>query len=117
MDLPAELAAMLLGYRFAAIGLGESGAGMWRCTSEHAPTVFLKTAPVAAGLQLENEVELLHWMKARALPVPDVRDHGRIGDIEYLLIDEVPGSPASAARWTHSTPQVIRALGEGLAFL
>ena len=117
MDLPTELVLKLAGRSLEAISLGDSGATVWRCTSEHAPALFLKAAPIAAKLKLEDEAHRLRWMKAHDLPVPGVREHGRIAGIEYLLVEEVPGTPASAQEWTLLRPQVVRALGEGLASL
>jgi len=117
MNLPNELLAKLPGRAFESISLGESGASVWRCTVEHAPALFLKTAAVAADLRLDNEAHRLRWMKAHELPVPGVRGFGRIGDLEYLLLDEVTGTPASASQWALLLPQVVSALGKELAYL
>ncbi len=53
-DPPRELVAQLAGRSFEAVTLGESGAGVWRCTAEHTAPLYLKAAPIAAELYLEG---------------------------------------------------------------
>ena len=117
MDLPGELSARLTGRSFEPVGLGESGAAVWRCTMDGSPPLYLKAASVAADLQLDQEADRLRWMKHHDLPVPAVREYGRRGATEYLLLDEVAGAAASDQQWTSSFPEVVAALGEGLALL
>jgi aminoglycoside phosphotransferase len=118
MDPPAEVVARLLPrYVFKRVAIGESGAGVWRCTSDGSPPVYLKAAPTSAGLQLDQEADRLRWMKEHDLPVPAVSDYGRIGSTEFLLLEEVPGLAASEPEWTSCLPEVISALAAGLALL
>jgi aminoglycoside 3'-phosphotransferase-2 len=95
MDLPSELIAQLAGYDVAPCRVGESGATVWRCTAEGLPARYLEAASLAAELRLDEEAERLRWMRDRGVSVPKVPGYDRNGDAEYLLLDEVPGLPAS----------------------
>lgn len=117
MDVTTTLTAALTDYAFEPISLGESVASVWRCSMSGAPTFYLKTAALAAELRLDEEAERLRWMKARALPVPAVREYGHTDHAEYLLLDEVTGVAASDPTWRRFLPEVVTALGEGLAWL
>ncbi len=90
---------------------------VWRCTRDHAPSLYLKAADVSMDMQLGGEAERLRWMRDQHLPVPIVREYGRAGDVEFLILEEVRGVVASDLQWAMSLPAVITALGEGLAFL
>jgi aminoglycoside phosphotransferase len=118
MDAPSELVARLLPrHALNRVTIGESGAGVWRCTMNGASPVYLKVASVHGDYRLDQEADRLRWMKERKLPVPAVNDYGRIGTTEYLLLEEVPGTAASDPQWTLTLPEVISALGGGLALL
>jgi aminoglycoside phosphotransferase len=117
MDVTTTLTAALADYAFEPISLGESGASVWRCTTDGAPTFYLKTAALAADLRLDEEAMRLRWMKEHDLPVPTVRAYGHTDNAEYLLLDEVPGVAASDPAWRRFLPEVVAALGEGLARL
>jgi aminoglycoside 3'-phosphotransferase-2 len=117
MDVATTLTTTLTDYSFEPISLGESGASVWRCSMDGAPTLYLKMAALAAGLRLDGEAERLRWMKEQDLPVPAVREYGRTDRAEFLLLDEVPGVAASDPMWRRFLPEVATALGEGLARL
>ena len=112
--LPAELRARLSGYSFHPVTLGESGAVVWRCTIDGRPPLYLKCAPLSEALALDAEAARLRWMMSRGVPVPHVRDYSRAKDSEYLLLDEVPGVPASDREWLGAIPGVIVAMAQGL---
>lgn len=115
MDLPRDLISRIDGRTLEPVSLGESGAGVWRCTAHDAATLYLKAAPVRYALRLDNEAERLRWMWRHELPVPSVVEHGRIEGIEYLLMHEVRGTPASDAGWTSRVAEVVGVLGTTLA--
>jgi aminoglycoside phosphotransferase len=118
MDPPAVIVARLLPHHtFECITLGESGAGVWRCTTAGSSPLYLKAAPLSAGLQLDQEAERLRWMKEQDLPVPAVSSYGHVAGTEFLLLEEVPGRPASDPEWMSCLPEVVAALGVGLALL
>lgn len=117
MDLPSEIVASMPGRSFVRVSLGASGAAVWRSTMEHSIPLYLKAAVIAADLRLDGEADRLRWMKDHDLPVPVVSEYRRIGNAEYLILEEVPGIVASDPRWTPSLPDVVTALGTGLARL
>jgi aminoglycoside 3'-phosphotransferase-2 len=118
MDPPADIITRVLPrHVFKRVTIGESGAGVWRCTSDDSSPVYLKAAPSSAGLQLDEEAGRLRWMKEHDLPVPAVRDCGRVGSTEFLLLEDVPGFAASEPQWASCLPEAITALGGRLARL
>ena len=84
---------------------------------EGALPVYLKAARIDTDHRLVDEADRLRWMRQHDLPVPAVVDAGRVGTSEYLLLEEIPGRIASDSDWTSVTPEVIAALGSGLARL
>ncbi|MBC7790567.1 MAG: aminoglycoside 3'-phosphotransferase [Anaerolineae bacterium] len=96
---------------------GQSGALVWRCSNEGLATLYVKAAPLSVDLRLDREADRLRWMVAHHIPVPEVRDYCRIHDVEYLVVDEIPGVPASDPEWASSLPEVIAALAYGLRVL
>lgn len=103
----AELVARLLPRHVCTrVTIGESGAGVWRCTIEGSLPVYLKAGPISAGLELDEEASRLRWMKERGLPVSAVRDCGRIEGTEFLLLEEVPGLVASEPRAYRRGPRL-----------
>ena len=115
-NTPPEVVARLLPrHACDRVTTGESGAEVWRCAIEGSPPVYLKEAPISAGLELDQEATRLQWMKEHDLPVPTVRDGGRIDSTDFLLLEEVPGLAASEPHWTSRLPEAIAALGAGLA--
>ena len=109
------MARLLPRHTCERVTIGESGAGVWRCAIEGSPPVYLKAAPLGARLHLDQEAGRLRWMKERDLPVPAVRDCGRIGSTEFLLLEQVPGLAASESQWASRLPEAIAAIGAGLA--
>jgi len=117
MELPEELRSRLAGRTFEPIVGGESGALVWRCETDGSPPVYLKAAPLAAELKLDQEAARLRWMREHDLPVPAVREYCNIGDAEFLLAGEVAGVAASDPQWASNLPEVIAALADGLQSL
>jgi aminoglycoside 3'-phosphotransferase-2 len=117
VEIPIRIAARLPGYVFAPVGIGESGASVWRCSAQHLPTLYLKVAPLAAEPSLDEEDERLRWMHEHALFVPAVREYGCIDGYEYLLTEGIGGANAADSHWHGRPLEVARALGHGLARL
>lgn len=117
MHIPPELSAALAGKRLDPVGLGESGAHVWRCSGVGLSALYLKAAPVSAQLGLDQEAECMRWLRGRGVPVPAVREYLRLGDTEYLLAESSDGVPASAPEWSLDGRRVATALGRGLARL
>lgn len=117
MDVPRELHLLLAEREFEKVGLGESGAAVWRCTLPgHAPR-FLKVATIEAKLALEQEAACLRWMREHGLPVAPVLAYISQSGVEYLLTAAAAGVPASASEWREMAEHVAVALGRGLARL
>ena len=74
-------------------------------------------ASIGADLRLDQEAKRLQWMREHGIPVPDSCEYGRIGSIEYVVADEVPGLAASDAHWGSLLSAVVAALGQTLACL
>jgi aminoglycoside 3'-phosphotransferase-2 len=117
VEIPIEIAAHLPGYAFVPVGIGESGAAVWRCTARKLPTRYLKVAPLDAKMHLDREDERLRWMHGRELLVPAVREYGCIDGYEYLLLEEIRGANAADSQWRGQSLEVATALGTGLARL
>jgi aminoglycoside phosphotransferase len=117
MEIPSEIVGRLAGYVFAPVGLGESGAAVWRCTVKDLPARYLKIASLAVALHLDQEAERLRWMRDRGLFVPEVCEYGRVEGFEYLVLDEIPGVNASDPKWANRPLEVAIAIGKGLARL
>jgi aminoglycoside 3'-phosphotransferase-2 len=117
VEIPSEIAARLADYAFAPVGIGESGASVWRCTAQRMPTRYVKVAPLATEPSLEREDERLRWMHGRGLSVPAVVEYGCIDGFEFLFLDEIVGTNASDVVWRPKPLEVVTALGTGLARL
>lgn len=111
----AVFRARLPGRSFERVTLGESGAATWRCPAPSGDAVYLKTAPIAAELDLGGEAARLTWLGAHGVPVPSVRDAGRIGDLEFVITEEVAGLPASSPAWGVSLHRMLTVVGQSLA--
>jgi len=120
-DLPPAVARLLADRCVVPIATGMSRARVLRCERSNAPAIFLKTAPGAtmamAGDRLSDEVARLRWMTEHALPVPRVRHYEVAADMEYLVLDEVPGLDASVPRESGNVPAVVAELAHGLRLL
>lgn len=118
MDLPRELNLRLADRQLERIDVGESDAGVWRCTLPAGTVWYLKAAPIdAPQLGLEREAACLGWMREHGVPVPRVLDYVLRSDAEYLLTEAAVGLPASASEWRQAPMHVATALGRGLARL
>ena len=117
---PPEIAALLRGRSAQPVTTGESGARVLRYARAGAPALFLKTVAAPDGGPLGDEAARLRWMAARGVPVPAVRHYALSEGWEYLLLDEVPGTDASAVVSGLATAgprraaPVVRALADAL---
>ncbi|HXT15643.1 MAG TPA: APH(3') family aminoglycoside O-phosphotransferase [Gemmatimonadaceae bacterium] len=115
--LPSALRERLNDYSFERVVLGESGATVVRCTAASRETLYLKSAPLDSGVELEQEAARMRWMAARGLPVPQVENYTCADDVEYLLTSAVRGTAASDTHWSSHAAAVVGALGKFLARL
>lgn len=99
---------------------GESGAQVLRCEKTGAPALFLKSVSLDIGRSvgtLHDEAARLRWMLDHELPVPEVLHYEVSEDVEYLLLNEIPGADASVQRSAEMTPTIVAALADGLRLL
>lgn len=85
----------------------------WRLDHGGAPTRFLKVGHLDDVPSLFDERDRLVWAGPR-LPVPEVLDCGRIGDVTYLVTLGLPGVDAAKPGPKTRPAKTARALGEGL---
>lgn len=117
---PPEIAALLRGRSAQPVTIGESGACVLRYARAGAPALFLKTVAAHDRAPLGDEAARLRWMAARGVPVPAVRHYALSEGWEYLLLDEVPGTDASAVASGLATAgarraaPLVRALADAL---
>lgn len=116
-DVPAPLVTLLAGCVLEPIGLGESGATVWRCGGSALGPLYLKTAPVARDLGIDHEAARLRWLRSAGIPSPRVHASGIADGIEYMVMDAAEGLPASDAYWSDAATAVATALGTTLARL
>jgi aminoglycoside 3'-phosphotransferase II len=90
MTLPEALRDHVAGYELERTALGEA-AETYRLTARSRPTRYLKIAG-----DLEREHARLLWAAPR-LPVPRVLGFAAEAGREYLLLDELPGTPIELA--------------------
>ncbi|PDT05757.1 APH(3') family aminoglycoside O-phosphotransferase [Rhizobium chutanense] len=95
--LPAELAARLSGYRMERDALGRSAASVFRLEGEGLPALYLKVEQAGPFGELADEAARLGWLKAAALPCPDVIAWESDGERNWLLISALPGTNLASA--------------------
>ena len=88
--IPSALRGQVAGYAFERTALGKA-AETYRLTMQGGPTRYLKI-----GNDLEREHERLRWEGAH-LTVPRVLAFAREPSDQYLLLDELPGTPIALA--------------------
>jgi aminoglycoside 3'-phosphotransferase II len=90
LTLPDALRDYLVGAELERTSLGEA-AETYRITARDRPTRYLKMAG-----ELEREHARLRWAAGR-LPVPHVVAFATEAGRDYLLLDELPGTPIELA--------------------
>ncbi|WP_344487372.1 phosphotransferase [Glycomyces endophyticus] len=104
-----ELRTRYRGRTWAPVGIGESGAHVWRL--DGAAPLYVK---VGAGLA--REANALAWLAHFDLGAPELVDNGQLGDgRDYLVTTAVPGR-SGAEPWPASERlAVAEAVGRYLA--
>ncbi|CAM3315554.1 APH(3') family aminoglycoside O-phosphotransferase [Deinococcus saxicola] len=97
MILPPPLRRVLPAARWERVGVGESGAGVWK-SQRFVVKVQARGSVQLPGTQfsssLQQERERLRWLSGR-VPVPRVVGYEVEGGLEYLAVTRVPGLDAS----------------------
>lgn len=115
-SLPASLVKAISGYTFHQIQLGLSPSKVFRLESENKAYLYLKTSPRLPGFSLLQEKLKLEWLENR-LPVPKVLLFAEDEYVDYLLLSEIPGIPASDDSLKAGIPHVIEQLTAGLRMI
>lgn len=114
--LPTNLAQAVFGYAWRQIHYGLSPSQVFRLESPNKNSLYLKTSPRIPGFSLLQEKMRLDWLKNR-LSVPEVLLFSEDENTDYLLLSEIPGSPASDDSLKNNIPRVIEHLVNGLKMI
>ncbi|WP_040005495.1 APH(3') family aminoglycoside O-phosphotransferase [Fibrisoma limi] len=112
--LPTELQRLLQKTSWQADTLGMSSAQTFRL--EGPESFYLKINPVDPWGGLKTEADALVWLRAY-LPAPEVVYYERLTGIDYLLIRELVGSPASADEWKTNPKRLAETLAVSMLAL
>ncbi len=91
--LPSPIAAALTGYSSSGDDLrteSEAGVFLFSSPGSNAPDLFLKCSRSRLDPSLESEAAVMRWLNGK-LPVPRVVLFHRERDVEYLLVNRLPG--------------------------
>lgn len=91
---PAPIAALVAGYQFERVSIGESAARVFRLTRGGFPPLFLKCASGRARAELSAEAERLRWL-AECAPAPRVIALATDRTQACLLLQALPGRNAA----------------------
>jgi len=112
-SLPTDFAEAISGYDFRPIHLGMSPSQVFRLEDPNQPNLYLKTSPRLPGFSLLQEKQKLGWLAGR-LPVPQVLQFAELETVDYLLLSEIAGQPASDDSFKPDILGVIEQLVSGL---
>ncbi len=110
IELPARLALFLRGSNWQTDTLGESTAQTYRVVGK-TENFYLKVCPVEPSNGLQAEADALNWLRPY-LPAPEVVYFERSKGIDYLLMREVAGLPASDDQWKQNPHRLTQLLAE-----
>ncbi|HET7579991.1 MAG TPA: APH(3') family aminoglycoside O-phosphotransferase [Bacillales bacterium] len=96
--------------------LGMSEASVFKVIGREAGESFYLKAAVSATERLEEEAEVLGWLKGK-LPVPEVLYYGEHGETEYLLLSEITGRQAADPGVLANPHELGRLMAEGLKMI
>lgn len=112
---PPDMAAVLIGYRWARDTVGESGGAIYRLHGKaDAPDLYLKHGVGAVADDIGAEMERLHWVR-RYVAVPAVVHFVRTPTEAWLLMTAMPGKTAYQLMEAH--PERRGAIVDALAVL
>ena len=111
-DLPEAIADMLGTAGGSRVGVGDSGADVFRMDGGLYLKVITRNPDDPVSGSLRQEQDRLEWLLGK-LPVPEVRAFVQDETRDYLLITEVPGRNVSPTIGRAGLPWVIETLAEG----
>jgi len=83
---------LLEGYTASRHPYRETAAEVYRLTHPEKPSLYLKVCR-SPGFRLRHEYDVLKWIGVR-LPSPKPLLYSYSEGVEYMVISEVPGTPA-----------------------
>lgn len=112
LDAPPRIKRLFAEGTAVQINIGRSAARVYRI-SENGRSLYLKIQPLAAQYPFTREAQVLRWLQGK-LPVPELLDHTRGAEYEYLLLSALPGRNCVEARKMLPHSQIVRLLAVGL---
>jgi kanamycin kinase len=113
VDPPAFLCRRYQAWTWSVAWSYEGVVTTWRLRSPEGRVRYLKLRAVEETPRLGAEATRLHWARQH-LPVPVVVDNGTDGDVDWLVLDELPGRDATAPEWKARPQWLIPILAQGL---
>lgn len=102
VSLPPALGALVEGYDWQEITVGESGGTVHRLHARDRPTLFLKQGAGRVARDVIDEFVRLDWLQRR-LPVPQIVHFSASQGAAWLLSTEMQG--CAAYRWLNEHPE------------
>ena len=94
-SLPPALGALVDGYAWHPVEIGESGGSVHRLTAPDRPSLFLKQGTGRTATDIVDEFARLAWLQSR-WPVPWIVHFTAADDTAWLLTTALPGQAAYA---------------------
>lgn len=113
LGLPREVAAAFPNATCEPAWVGHPQGTVWRLTEPDRPAVFVKLLNSPFYPSLADERDRLIWARGR-LPVPGVIGYGTSDDIEWLILEELPGRDATKPEFIADAATTVSILARGL---
>ena len=91
----------------------EGAVTTWKLRSAEGKVRYLKVRAIEESPSLHDGAVRLRWAGPH-LPVPAVVDSGTEGDVDWLLVEELPGGDATALELRARPDWLVRILARGL---
>ncbi len=114
MQIPAQIARYVAGWRSELAWESGPLARTWRLTGPGGAQRYLKSAPAGAEVPLRGEAVRMRWARRNGLPVPPVVVACSDRQAEWLLTEALPGRSAVAQENLANPEALVPALAEGL---
>ncbi|WP_422657588.1 aminoglycoside 3'-phosphotransferase [Paenibacillus sp. EC2-1] len=91
----------------------ENIASTFYIQREYSSNCYLKIQPIGTDESVDLQDQKLLWLQNK-LPVPQIIEKGTLGEFEYLLTEEVLGTPVSNITHQNGISKAIRLAAQGL---
>jgi len=113
IGLPQEIVAAFPDAEAEPVWIGHPQGTVWRLTQPDSQAVYVKLLGAGIYPSLADERDRLIWAYGR-LPVPRVLDYGSSDDVEWLILEELPGRDATKPEFIESPQTTVPVLARGL---